>query len=333
MKFIYRLIRWTITFLLSVACSLFVLEIAYRYQWFDFYSAELKGLNTARDLHPVKGRKSILIGGDSFTSLPGNYVDSIRKYFPGYAVINSSVPGTGILQASYILPGRIKKYQPSVFIYQVYVGNDLSDIRHVTDNKTGFARKMYWKLSDRLHILSYINYKLGGVKADVSGSKMYRPVEDDTFSVAQYNSREKILFASDPSLVDHTLSLTGGRNDDYTILNENLHGIISQLPQNCKVILLIIPYAAQVSEKYFHNMETVGAIFSRDVSAENNFPFYSQLKKDFPSAMIIDPLYAFRIEEAKGNRMYFANDPHLSAEGQAALGTIVKEVLKKNAGE
>lgn len=323
MKILKALGKWILVLTVSTVMALFMLEIIYRYQWFDFYKTELEGLNPAKEL---SGKKNILIGGDSFTASSDSWVNEIRKSFPEYAVINSAVPGTGIIQASYILPDRIEKYQPEIFIYQIYAGNDLLDISHpVHSDSISFARKSYWWLSDRLHSLAYINYKLGGaVQQPVMKTEAALA---DSFSVARYTNREKLQFKAEPALIENSLYLKNGRADDMDLLCERLQDIISKLPKDCKVYFVLVPHAAQTSPVYFRQMKLLGASLRNEIYSETNFPFTEKLKTNFPDAKIIDPLTAFREAEAKGNALFYPNDPHLNAKGQAILGEWVVENL------
>lgn len=319
MKILKALGKWTLVLTVSTVVALCMLEIIYRYQWFDFYRTELEGLNSKKEL---SGTKNILIGGDSFTASADSWVNEIRQAFPEYAVINSAVPGTGIIQASYILPDRIEKYKPKIFIYQIYAGNDLLDISHpLKSDSISFTRKSYWWLSDRLHSLAYINYKLGGaVQQPVMKTNASLA---DSFSVATYTSREKLQFKAEPELIENSLYLKNGRADDLDLLCERLQEIIESLPKDCKVYFVLVPHAAQTSPVYFNQMKMLGASFSSEIYSETNFPFTEKLKTNFPQAKIIDPLPAFREEEAKGNALFYPNDPHLNAKGQMILGEWV----------
>ncbi|HZI23585.1 MAG TPA: hypothetical protein VFD46_00825, partial [Chryseolinea sp.] len=102
---------------------LFTMEVFYRYQVIDFYGVELNAVNPKETLTDDDGKKTILVCGDSFTVQAQSWVDQMRSSLPEYNIINSAITGTSIVEASYVAPGRIKTFNPDVFIYQVYVGN------------------------------------------------------------------------------------------------------------------------------------------------------------------------------------------------------------------
>lgn len=322
-KFLRAIGKWTLVLVFSCIAALLMFELIYRYQWFDFYATELKGLNTEQDL---SGKKNILVGGDSYSASPDSYVKTLRGNLPGWSVINSSSPGTGIVQASYVLPGRIETYKPEIFIYQVYTGNDLLDISHPSGSDAiGFWRGTYWWLSDRLRSLAYLNYKMGGAAAQPVNDlgQTLAPSVNDTFSADRYTNREKLQFLAEPALLDNSLYLLNGRNEDMNELCEKLKAITGQLPDSCKVFIVIVPHAAQVSENYYRQMQQLGASFQKPLYRENTFPFTQKLRESFPSATIIDPLPLFRGQEANGTHLYYANDPHLAPQGQKILGDYI----------
>lgn len=328
MKILKFIGKWTLVIVISTSVALLMLEIVYRYQWFDFYETELQGLNKDDEL---SGTNNILVAGDSYTATPDSYVDLIRLGFRSYSVVNTASPGTGIIQASYVLPERIETFKPKIFVYQIYVGNDLLDITHPTSSDSiSFSRKAYWYLSDHLHSLAYINYKLGGAAQQPVNDlgKAIQPSSTDSFSVAGYTNREKLQFKAEPKLIENSLYLENGRSEDMDLLCERLHEITADLPEDCKVYFIIIPHASQVSKRYYGQMTELGSDFSRPVYSETDFPFTEKIKTSFPDVTIIDPLPEFRLMEATGLHLYYQNDPHLSPLGQKVLGTLaVKTVI------
>ncbi len=312
----------------STFLALLLLETVYRYQWFDFYRAELEALNSQADLSDT-AKKHILVGGDSFTAAPNSYVDDLRKNFPGYTVINSSIPGTGIIQASFVLPDRIEDFPPDIFIYQLYTGNDLLDISHPTAN-TGFLRGTYWWLSDRFRVLSFLNYKAGNVKYNYA-TDLSDPgtiPKTDSFSVEKYSAREKLQFKAEPVLIENSLYLENGRDKDYAKLSEELSAILAGLPEGCKIYLLLLPHATQVSPRYMEQSKLAGSAFTRNIAGETNYPLYDSLRKDFPSAVLLDPLAVFREADTPAAPLFYPNDPHLSPAGQRVLGNFVCGKIK-----
>jgi len=65
------------------------------------------------------------------------------------------VGGTGIFQTLMIAPGRLRRFHPSVLVYQIYVGNDLFDVRYpVSWRRLSIARNVYWTAANHLRSLA-----------------------------------------------------------------------------------------------------------------------------------------------------------------------------------
>lgn len=303
-----------------------ILEVSYRYQWFDFYYAELKNLNEG-NVCQDKNREKIFIAGDSFTAEKGGYADQLRVYYPDACIVNAGVPGTGIIQMSYSLPKKIRKVNPDVFIYQVYVGNDLFDIRHPYSENIGIFRNMYWWLSDHIRVLGYINFRLAGIRYRLSDDPVgnYKPKQLDVFSPGNYSRREKLNFKAEPFLIENTLDLKNGRERQMKVWQKKLEMINRSLPAETRKYILIIPHAAQVSAHYSDAIEKVGARFSKPVFNRNSWPFYEAIQSSATALGfgIIDVLPDFRRAEEQGIPVYYQNDPHLNAEGQLLLSKIL----------
>ena len=45
-------------------------------------------------------------------------------------MINAGIPGSSVLQANLVAPTRFSRFEPSVFVYQINVGNDLVNLRY-----------------------------------------------------------------------------------------------------------------------------------------------------------------------------------------------------------
>ena len=136
--------------------SLLTFEFIYRSQIIDTYTPELKAYNYDKILNDENNMKSILIMGDSFTAGKNNYPYYMQNSFQDWRIINSGVSGTGVIQTLIIAPKRLKRFKPSIFIYQIYVGNDLFDITYPVNWKTiSFFRNTYWSLSNyfRVHFI------------------------------------------------------------------------------------------------------------------------------------------------------------------------------------
>ena len=88
--------------------------------------------------------------------------------------------------------------------YQVYVGNDLFDIRYPTNWHTiSPARNIYWFLANHLRVVGYLNYRLRHVKETLTSSQRHAlslsgtaaATEDTAFSVEHYDARSKSMCA------------------------------------------------------------------------------------------------------------------------------------------
>lgn len=331
MRKIYTIL---IIFLITVFLFSLTLELAYRYQWLDFYKPELLGLNTKEILHSDK--KKILICGDSFSADPNSYVKSLRDSLTEYAVINGAVPGTGILQHELYIKNRIEEISPDIFIYQFYVGNDLFDISHPhASDKISRLRSGYWWLSDKMLSLAFLNYRFAGVRYSFydDGGGSYNPKEKDTFSIENYSKREKLNYLADPSLMENTLILKGGREKDYALFEEKLSGIIGMLPAKTKSYFVIIPHQSQISEEYFSRHQKMGSFSSIPYYNldEYSLPLYIKLKELCRNNKIavIDPLEKFKSYEHKED-LYFSNDPHLRIAGHQIISEMLLNAMDES---
>ena len=325
---------YTILIILLITVFLFslTLEIAYRNQWLDFYKPELLGLNPKEILHSDK--KKILICGDSFSADPNSFVKTLRDSLTEYAVINGAVPGTGILQHELYIKNRIKKFAPDIFIYQFYVGNDLFDISHPSgSDKISKMRSLYWWLSDKMLSLAFLNYRFAGVRYSFydDGGGNYKPKEKDTFSAENYSKREKLNYLADPSLLENTLMLKGGREHDYALFERKLSGIVRMLPPKTKMYFVIIPHQSQISEEYFNRHQQMGSYstipyYNLD---EHSLPLYIKLTEWCRTNQIavIDPLEKFKSYEHKQD-LYFSNDPHLRIAGHQIISEMLLNAMK-----
>lgn len=120
-----------ILYCIYLICTvLLLLEVCYRYQIIEFYDPELRALNAHEQLKNSGVKGAMLIAGDSFTAYDHNYGKQIQDSLPEFNLINTAVVGFSIVEASYLIPKRIAEFSPDIFIYQIYVGNDLMGIRH-----------------------------------------------------------------------------------------------------------------------------------------------------------------------------------------------------------
>lgn len=325
-RFWHRLIRtlgWAIGTGLFL---LFAMEMLFRGGCFDPYATEWRYLNANR-LPPKQGKK-VLVMGDSFTASPDNYVDELQKKLPNWQFFNSAVPGTGIWQANLIAENRFEEVEPDVFIYQIYVGNDLFDLRYPVNWETlGVARNLYWSLANHFRSLNWLNYKLGQwrAKEGTDAKKL-----EKAFSPQTYSTREKMLLRAEPNLIEAQSHLLGRRKEDMETYLYNLGELLDLCEKkNCEVILLVVPHCSQTRITYRQRMEELGASFEQEflgnrpfVEAVSNYcqdrknvSLY-QAEEDLRGTLTDRPVY------------YYENDPHLNAEGHKMLAEVLAKLLK-----
>ena len=333
MRRLKKILGWL--FRIGVAVLLFfaATEVAFRYYWFDFYQAEFNALNSEAQLKAKTG-PTVLVGGDSFTGVQHSYVQTMRELRPNARIINSGIPGTGMTEAACFLPDRIEEWQPDIFIYQVYVGNDLLDIRHpVGSPNIGSARKLYWWLADRMRVLRYINYKLAQFRYRFTDEVGNADSElNEEFSVENYSVREKLNFTAEPQLVYNSAFLKGGREADALVLAEELKGVLDCLPDECMSYVLAIPHCAQVSELYLKRMTELGAEFPNGLELLT-IPSPLVAKLDSSVAVegrvqVLDAQLVLREIERKG-QAYYMDDPHLHPDAHVYLGEVLARLVQE----
>jgi hypothetical protein len=333
MKLRKKILNTIVIFLTTFLLGLVVFEISYRYQLFDFYKAELKGLNSKEELSSQKPK--ILICGDSFSASPDSYVSVVKDSLNAFTVINAAVPGTGIIQHSLFMPRRIKKFKPDIFVYQFYVGNDLFDISHpISSPKLSFSRKAYWWITDRIISLSFLNFRFAGVRYNYYDDAKVndKPKEKEFFSVEAYSNREKLNYKAEPDLLENTLFLQNGRQDDLEVFEKKFRNMVKDLSPSAKKFFIIVPHQAQVSDFYFKNHKKLGAPFTKNLYeiGFDQYPLYQQLKAVCIESgfIFVDPLTEFRIVDPNV-QLYYSNDPHLNRTGSFLLGTILTRYIKQ----
>ena len=124
------LLRLLPVWIVGIVITLSIVEIAYRFTLFDPYRAELESYNSDAQLERAEAGESVLCMGDSLTAGPKSWPARLRRDRPGLNVVNAGIPGSGILQTSWIAPRRIDRFRPSTLIYQINVTNDLLNVRY-----------------------------------------------------------------------------------------------------------------------------------------------------------------------------------------------------------
>jgi hypothetical protein len=309
-------------FLLS-SC-LFILECCFRYQIIDFYSTELKGLNTEKQLNSTN---NILVFGDSFTAHPESYVSFLRNEFSSFNFINSAVPGTGIKQHELSFKKRINQFKPKAIIYQFYVGNDFLDINHPINLKTNsFLKNCYWKISEKILVLQYLNFKLAFLNRN---NQPIEKLQEPKFSIEQYNNRVKSNYKANTNALNNTILLTGDESKSiYSIWKNQISQLNELVNDSIPIYLLLIPHNSQVNSTNFNRNLLLGAKLREEIM-DSNYPLAKTISKDFKSWKIINPLAAFK-QFDKNDSLYYQNDPHLTISGQKKLSELVAKELQLN---
>ena len=192
-------------------------------------------------------------------------------------MINAAVSGTGVLQALYMAPQRFAQFHPSIFLYQVYVGNDLFDIRYPTNWRTiSLGRNMYWFLANHFRVVGYLNYRLRQVKETLTSRQRHSlslagtavaatsaAGDTGTFSVEHYDTRVKLYVRAEPSLLEDSILVQGNRQHDYAIFLEKLAQLLTYCkPEVCRAYILVMPHVCQVDAAYITYMSQLGARFT-----------------------------------------------------------------------
>jgi len=330
--------------LITTVLMIGVLESVYRFQIIDTYNPELQAFNPDNILDDDEST-TILALGDSFTAGNNSYPVTLRNNLDGYRVINSGISGTGINEALLIAPHRFLDFKPSIFIYQIYVGNDLMNIRYpVNWNTLSLQRNMYWTLIRYVRSLAYLNYRLSqvsdmnihkNVKDSESSVEKYthKNVKDSEFSVEKYTKRWRLYLQADPEILEDQITITDVYRSEYGYFLEQLNKLLAYCkPADCTAYVVVIPHASQVHSKYLGNQKDLGAHFSNpDAIGKTEYPFIMGIRSslaDNNNAIVLNPLKHLRNMENNGINMYYQNDPHLNPAGQEQIGIFLLERIR-----
>jgi hypothetical protein len=329
--------------LVSLGLALLVLEWLYRFQLVDTYRPELHTLNPPQVLAP-NAEPTLLVMGDSFTASRTSYAGILQDTLQEWRVINAGVSGTGARQALYIASNRFAQFHPSIFLYQVYVGNDLFDIRYPTNWRTiSLVRNVYWFLANHLHVIGYLNYRLRQVKETLTSRQGHILFRTGTaaaasaagntgvFSVEHYDPRVKLYVRAESSLIEDSILVQGKRQHDYAIFLEKLAQLLTYCkPAVCRAYILVIPHVCQVDAAYLTYMSQLGARFTTPAALGlPEYPFLVRLRERFtawPNVHIVNPLSRLREVHAQ-QVVYYANDEHLSPAGQHEIAALLRQQL------
>lgn len=313
--------------LFFLTISLF--ELVFRFYLIDFYKNTFIALNGQEILKTKK--VDFLIFGDSFSALKNGYVDHLKSTFPDKTFINLSVPGIGIKQVNGYAENKIKTYNPDVIIYQVYVGNDLLDIKNLSNwSELSFSRNLYWQFSNYYLSLRYLNQSMSIFRQNLSVKELNL---DKQFSNELYNKRELMFFKADQQFLENTITLKADFKQRYNQWKNALNDFLENIPKDKKVYIVFVPHCAQVNEFYFDNMLKIGAAFSSQNEIINaNYSFFENAKNDFKNyknVNFFNPINYLQEKDKENYRLYYQNDPHFNKNGQQELANYISTIINQ----
>jgi hypothetical protein len=335
----------------GLALGLGLVELAYRFQWVDTYRPELELYNDPAELARTGGRPALLVMGDSMTAGSATWAGLLRTTQDRFDVINASISGTGVIQAAIVAPERFERFAPERFVYQVFPGNDLFDVRYPVEwGALPFERNLYWSLAHRLRSLAFLNYRLVQTRAAwAAGAAPQRAdppaldailaapephIDRGAFAPERYTEQIRLYFRAEPHLLENQILVRPEREADYRVFLDTLGDLLAHCdPAWCRAAVLVIPHAAQVDARYLEEMRALGARFDDpDALLAPDPPFLARLRehlagRGLAGVQVIDPSAVFREHERQGRPVYFRNDVHLSQYGQAVLADAVAREL------
>lgn len=312
----------------SGVLAVLVLEGVYRYQVIDLYRLELRSFNTAASLAREEA-PTLLIMGDSFTAGRTSYAGLLQERLPTWRVVNTGVSGTGVLQALSMAPHRFARFRPRVFLYQIYVGNDLFDLRYPVNWQTITpARNLYWLLANHLRILGFVNYRLRHLTASAVTTAW---ADAPGFDAERYDARVRLYLQAEPTLLEDSIQVQGTRKHDYARLLAGLTPLLAHCqPAACRAAVLVIPHMVQVDPYALAMLRQLGAQFRLPEALERiDYPFVAGIRQHLtalPHVQVLNPLPMLRAQQRE-QPLYFTYDEHLNGAGQQALAAWVQERL------
>jgi hypothetical protein len=351
------LLSWLFILLLSIILALLVFEVIYRYQLIDTFSGEMRSYNPVELLDPNTNqeRNTLLVMGDSFTADPASYASMLRTCQNNFSVINAGISGTGVIEAVFTAPGRFELAKPSIFIYQVFVGNDLYNISYpINWQALSPLRNVYWTLAQRLRSVWYINYR-NGQFAQFLGQSDSHTVDltafwqagqfesahsfsqeqtPSLFSPEKFTLRDKLMLQADPWILDKQIRVKGDRQADFHFFLNKLDELLAHcIEDECVGYVLVIPHQVQLTPGYYQNMQALGGQFAgmqEILSAD--YPFLSGVREFLAQdrlkhIQLLDPLPTLRHSEAQGKPVYYQNDSHLNHQGNRIVTRFLLDKL------
>lgn len=324
-------------FFIAAIMTLLLFEVIYRYQLIDTYLSELHAYNPDSVLQSNGEEGTILVMGDSFTAGEYSYPRFLREMLPDYRIINAGISGTGVIQASLVASRRFTTYTPSVLVYQIYVGNDLINIRYPVNWRTvGPLRNLYGMVVDHLRSVSFLNYRLAQLRYELNPQPVAKgsvpAVFNSPFSPETYSPTQKNYIRADASILEDQILVSGDRQRDFEVLLQHLKGLTSYCgSSSCDAYIMVVPHACQVHPRYLDHMRALGAQFRHpDRLSVERYPFVDKLQHAFadaPGIHILNLLPLLQRHEQDGHVLFFNNDGHLNPEGQKIVASFLKEQL------
>lgn len=296
--------------------TLCVLEVSYRYQWVDFFKAEFEALNKNID----SKKPNILVFGDSFSAHPNGYVAHFRKAHSEVNVINCSMPGSGPYEMELMASRRIGDYPPKGIIYQMYVGNDLTDIEPLVNwSELSFLRNCYWSAKPNFEIFGLFSRRVSGLQTDFDKTQLKQ--DEAPFSEKLYSPRTKMMIRANANYINDCIRLKGNMKDAMESAKESIAHLRELVPNKIPIYVVVIPHCSQVTKEYNENYRILSG---HSTSRKTNYRFIRELSK-VKGITILNPIRYFRENESQGKDLYFRNDPHLNETGQEVLFNYLSE--------
>jgi hypothetical protein len=300
---------------LVLFCTLLVLEISYRYQWIDFFKTEFSALN--KNTQP--SRSNVLVFGDSFSAHPRSYVTHLRAANGDVNFVNCSMPGSGPYEMELMASRRISDYPPKVIIYQMYVGNDLTDIDPQTNwSNLSFSRNCYWSVKPYFEIFGLFSRRMSGLQTDFDPKKLKQ--DEAAFNPSLYSPRTKMMVRAAPNCINESIMISEKMKGAAEDAKESIAYLRSLVPDNVPIFVVVIPHFSQVTKTYNQNYEKLSG---HKTTMKTNYSLIKEIST-VDGVEVLNPMRYFRVMERRGTQMYFNNDPHLNGKGQIVLFNFIE---------
>lgn len=300
--------------------TLLLFEIAYRYQWIDFYKVEWN--YHTKELPKIESpNQRILVLGDSFSADKNSWVYELATDST-LQVFNASLPGVGPETFRLIAKDRIHETNPTVIILQLYVGNDLYDIhKPISWSKFSFGRNLFWSISNNIRSLNFLNYRIG--QMSVEDELSYQPKQDTIFDPKRFSPRDKLFINGNSNYPENVICVLNEQSKSFNKLLDYIEEVKGLTPKNCTFNVLLVPHSCQVNERYVQRYKKLGAKLNDDV-LKNTYWVDEIRKKGIET---IDLIEVLNKHEEVGIEMFYTNDIHLNPDGQRVVGKFVKSQM------